>query len=95
MSKILSRITGYHIPIGIKLIVLVIFLRNLGWGFVDPFFSIYLKHFHENYVMIGLFSALLSLSALLSVIPLMRLGDKVKEATIIEDGEVLYFFAIL
>ncbi len=95
MSKVLSRITGHRIPIGIKMNVLVIFLRSLGWGFVDPFYSIYLNYFHENYVIIGLFSALLSFTALISIIPLMRLGDKVKEATIIEDGEVLYFFAIL
>jgi len=98
MSKVLTLFSvGHHrlIPVGIKLIVLVIFLRSLGWGFVDPFWSIYLSYFHGNYTVIGLFSALLSFISLLSIIPLMRLGDKVKEATIIQDGEVLYFFAIL
>jgi len=98
MSKILSIFSvGHHrfIPVGIKLVVFVIFLRSLGWGFVDPFWSIYLKSFHENYTVIGLFSGLLSFTALLSIIPLMRLGDRVKEATIIQDGEVLYFFTIL
>lgn len=83
------------IPIGIKLIVFVIFLRTLGWGLVDPFYSIYLNQFHENYAIIGLFASLLSFSALLAIIPLIRLADKVKETTIIGDGEVLYFFVIL
>ena len=83
------------IPLGIKLIVLVIFLRALGWGFVDPFYSIYLNQFHENYTIIGLFASLLSFSALLATIPLIRLADKVKEAIIIGDGEVLYFFVII
>lgn len=95
MFNILSRITGRHIPVGIKLIVLVIFLRSLGWGFVDPFWSIYLKYFSENYTMVGVFTSLAAFVSLISIIPLMRLGDKVKEAVIIEDGEVLYFFAIL
>ena len=97
LSNVLRRFSKGHfsIPLGIKLIVLVIFLRSLGWGFVDPFYSVYLNQFHENYTIIGLFASLLSFAALLSVIPLIRLGDKVKETTIIGDGEVLYFFVIL
>lgn len=85
----------HSIPHGVKLIVLVIFLRTFGWGFIDPFYSIYLKQFSENYTVIGLFTALMSFSALLAIIPLMRIADKVKEAIIIRDGEVLYFFVIL
>ena len=34
-----------HIPLGVKLLVLMISLRSLGWGFVDPFFSLYLSQF--------------------------------------------------
>jgi len=82
------------IPIGIKLIVLVFFLRTLGWGFVDPFYSIYLSQFQDNYTAVGLLISLMSFSALLAIIPLMRLVDKVKETTIIADGEALYFFVI-
>ena len=83
------------IPLGIKLIVFVIFMRALGWGFVDPFYSMYLSQFHENYTIIGLFASIMSISALIAIIPLIRLADKMKEATIIEDGEVLYFFVVL
>jgi MFS family permease len=85
----------HSIPLGIKLIVLVIFLRTIGWGFIDPFYSIYLKQFSENYTVVGLFTALMSVTALITIIPLMRLADRVKEATIIRDGEVLYFFVVV
>lgn len=83
------------ITIGIKLVVFVIFLRSLGWGFVDPYWSVYLKQFSENYTMVGLLTSVMSFSALLAVIPLMRLTDKVKEGTIIQDGELLYFFVVI
>ena len=52
------------IPIGIKLIVLVIFLRTFGWGFVDPFWSIYLNQFQNNYTAVGLLTSVMSFSAL-------------------------------
>jgi len=83
------------IPLGIKLIVFVIFVRSLGWGFVDPFYSIYLNQFHENYTFVGLFASLVSLTGLIAIIPLMRLADKMKETTVIEDGEALHFFVIM
>jgi len=83
------------IPFGVKLIVFVIFLRSFGWGFADPFYSLYLHKFHVDYTVVGLFAAILSISALLSMIPLMRLTDKIKETTIISDGELLYFFVII
>ncbi len=84
-----------RIPIGIKLIVFVIFLRTLGWGFVDPFFAIYLDGFSDNYTMIGAFVSFISVISLLTVIPLIRLADKVKDARIIEDGEIFYLFTIM
>lgn len=95
-SKVSHSLKGHQsIPMGIKLIVFVVFLRTLGWGLVDPFYSLYLNQFHENYTVIGLLTSLLSFAALLAVIPLIRLADRVKEAIIIGDGEVLYFFVIL
>lgn len=83
------------INLGVKLVVFVIFLRSLGWGFVDPYFSIYLNQFHQHYMMIGLFAALISFSSLITTIPLMRLADRMKEGPIIQDGELLYFFVII
>ncbi len=83
------------ITLGIKLVVFVIFLRSLGWGFVDPYWSVYLQQFTEHYTMVGLLTSVMSFSALLAVIPLMRLTDKMKEGTIIKDGELLYFFVVI
>jgi len=96
MPKIFGDIKNDYkqVPLGVKLIIFVIFLRTMGWGFADPFFSIYLYQFKNDYTVIGLFSGLLSLSALISIIPLLRLGDKMKEKIIISDGQLLYLFVI-
>ena len=83
-----------HIPLGVKLIVFVMFLRTFGWGFVDPFFSIFVDEFSRNYTVVGAFLSLMSVISLLTVIPLMRLADKVKDARIMEDGEIFYLFTV-
>lgn len=84
-----------RIPIGVKLIVFVIFIRTFGWGFVDPYFSIFIDSFSDNYTIVGVFISLMSVVSLLVTIPLMRLADKVKNARIMEDGEIFYLFAII
>ncbi|MBU0727595.1 MFS transporter [Patescibacteria group bacterium] len=84
-----------RIPLGVKLVVLVIFLRTLGWGFADPFYSIFIESFSESYTVVGAFIALMSVISLLTVVPLMRLTDKVKDARIMEDGEFLYLITII
>lgn len=82
------------IPLGIKLIIFVLFLRALGWGFADPLFPLYLGQFESKYSVVGSLVSLLQLSSFLMIIPLLRLADRVKESVIIRDGEVIYFFAI-
>jgi MFS transporter, DHA1 family, multidrug resistance protein len=84
-----------HIPLGIKLLVFVIFVRALGWGFVDPFFSLYLDRFTSNYALIGLLTSVVAFTSLLTIIPLMRLSDKVQERIVIQDGETLYLIVVL
>ncbi|MFH0821101.1 MAG: MFS transporter [Candidatus Peregrinibacteria bacterium] len=86
---------GRSIPIGIKLIVLVIFLRALGWGFADPLFPLYLNQFSEEYSVVGSLVSIMQIGSFLMLIPLIRLGDRVKDGTIIQDGEMVYFFVIL
>jgi len=83
------------IPMGIKLIVLVIFARALGWGFADPFFPLYLSQFQQKYTVVGSLFSILQLGSFLMLIPLTRLTDRVKDGNLIRDGEVLYFFVIL
>jgi len=85
----------YTIPTGVRLIVLVLFVRAIGWGFVDPFKSFYLTQFYESYTFVGLLTSIFSFSALLAIIPLMKLTDRVRETTLISDGELLYFLVIL
>ena len=95
------KILGYvgndfrRIPFGVKLIVLVLFLRTLGWGFVDPYYSLFLDRFSDQYSVVGLLVSLMAFASLLTIIPLLRLADKVKDTRIIEDGEIFYFFAII
>ncbi|MBI5421956.1 MFS transporter, partial [Candidatus Peregrinibacteria bacterium] len=76
------------------LLVLIVFLRALGWGFADPFFSLYLNQFTQDYALIGLLSSLVAFTALLTIIPLMRLTDKIQEGVLIRDGQVLYLFVL-
>ncbi len=84
-----------RIPIGVKLVVFVIFIRTFGWGFVDPYFSIFIDSFSNNYTIVGVFMSVMSVISLLVTIPLMRLADKVKNTRIMEDGEIFYLFTIM
>jgi len=85
----------HHIPLGVKLLVFVIFIRALGWGFADPFFPLYLDQFTSDYALIGLLTSIVAFTALLAIIPLMRLSDKVQEHIVIQDGETLYLIVVL
>lgn len=96
-SNIINKIgkSFKEIPLGIKLIIFVIFLWSFGWGFVDPYYSIFIETFGTSYSLLGLFISLMGVISLITIIPLIRLVDKVKDARIMEDGQILYFFAIL
>ena len=100
MLRIFSFLKKVHsdtqeLPVGIKLIVFVIFLRMLGWGFVDPFYSIFIDSFSDSYAGIGSMVAIYNFASLFALIPLFRLADKVRDTTIMRDGEVIYLFAIV
>jgi MFS family permease len=82
------------IPLGVKLLVLVIALRALGWGFADPFFSLYLNQFTPDFALIGTLSSIMAFTALITIIPLMRITDKIQERVLIQDGEVLYLLVV-
>ncbi|MDH5597383.1 MAG: MFS transporter [Candidatus Peregrinibacteria bacterium] len=82
------------LPSSVKLIVLVIFLRTFGWGFIDPFYSMYVDLFGDSYKSVGYLVALMNFVGLLVVLPLLKLADKVRDTQIMRDGEVLYLFAI-
>lgn len=81
--------------LGVKMVVFVMFLRTFGWGFVDPFFSIFVNGFSETYAGVGGLIAIMNLASLLGTIPLVRLADKMRETAIMRDGELMYIFAII
>jgi MFS family permease len=83
------------IPLGVKLLTFVISLRAFGWGFVDPFFSIYLNQFTPDYTLIGLLSSIVAFAALITIIPLMRITDRIQERVLIQDGQVLFLLVVL
>jgi MFS family permease len=82
------------IPLGVKLLVLIIALRAFGWGFADPFFSLYLNQFTPDFALIGTLSSIMAFTALITIIPLMKITDKIQERVLIQDGEVLYLLVV-
>jgi MFS family permease len=74
--------------LGIKLVIIMIFLRSLGFGFIDPYYSIYLSQFTANYTIVGILSGMLGLASLIALVPLTRLMDRVQDNQIMEDGEI-------
>ena len=82
-------------PVGVKLIVFALFLRNLSWGFIDPYFSMYLDDFADNYSGVGYLISIMNLVAFVAAIPLLRLADRVQDTKIMRDGEILYLLTAL
>jgi len=97
MFNFIQKITRdtREIPFGVKLVVLVLFLRSFGWGFVDPFYSMFVQGFSTSYSGVGSLISIVNLASLLALIPLIRLADKVQHITIMRDGELIYLVAIL
>ena len=97
MFNFFRKITSHTkaLPTGVKLIVFVLFLRSFGWGFVDPFYSIFVDTFTKNYTGVGSLISIMNLTSLLVMLPLMRLADKMKDTVIMRDAEVVYIFCIL
>jgi MFS family permease len=65
---------------------------NFGWGFADPFLSLYLKEFTDQYTVIGFLFSLMSvvmISMLFIVGPLL---DRCRHQTLIDGAKVGYFF---
>jgi MFS family permease len=83
------------LPVGLKLVLIAIALRSFGWGVVDPYFAIFIEQFSANYSGVGLFMMFMNILALIATFPLLRVADKVKDSTIMRDGEVMYFFMVV
>jgi len=92
----LGPLSSRHpLPVGIKLICLVLFARFVGWGFIDPYLSLFVMDFGVGYTGVGVFFSLMYLVAIITVVPLLRLADRVKDARLMEDGEIIYLVVVL
>jgi len=80
------------LPTSIKWTVASIAVYNLGWGFADPFFSLYLSNFSDNYSIIGFYITLQSLIGAVMLIPLGDLLDRVRHSVIINTSKFGYIF---
>ncbi len=81
-----------HLPAEIKMTIISISIYNLGWGFADPFFSVYLKLFSDSYAVIGFFVTLATITGALILIPLGDLLDRVRHSRLINSAKIIYFF---
>jgi MFS family permease len=89
-----------HLPRVVLLTIASFSLFNFSWGFADPFFSVYLSGFSSHYAAVGLFNMLSTLMALLVLVPLGNLLDRVAHGPLIAAAQIayvgiggLYFFA--
>ncbi len=81
-----------HLPRVVVFSILSISIYNIGWGFADPFFSLYLSGFSEQYSVIGIFRSLMVLIGILILIPLGDLLDRVSHITLMNGAKIVYFF---
>lgn len=75
-------------------------LYNFGWGFADPFFSLFLAEFADSYALIGALSTVFVATSALMLVPVGDLLDRVRHSFLINGAKgvvvivaVLYFTA--
>ena len=78
------------LPRHIKIVSLLVFIYYLGWGFIDPFFSIYIKSKLGSYAAVGYIAGALPLLSILWSIPVGKLVDIMSKQRIIKIILVLY-----
>ena len=65
-----------HLPRVVVLTIMSMALYNFGWGFADPYFSLYLESFTNDYTVIGFFQTLALAAAFLMTFPVGDLLDR-------------------
>ncbi len=79
-----------HVHRAAFLTIASIAVYNLGWGFADPYFSIYLSGFGDNYGLIGLFQTILVVVTVFTLIPAGELLDRTSHRTLVNGAKWLY-----
>jgi MFS family permease len=89
-----------RLPKIITLTVISFAFYNFGWGFADPFFSLFLAQFADSYALIGVLSTVFVATSAVFMIPVGDLLDRVRHSLLINGAKcvvvvvaVLYFLA--
>lgn len=78
------------VPRPIKLMAGVMFFFELGFGFIDPWWSIYIDKITANYFVTGMVIALFSITGLLVALPLGQVIDHFSHKHIIRASLLMY-----
>ena len=78
------------VPRPIKLVAAVMFFFELGFGFVDPWWAIYIDKITSNYLLTGVVIALFSVTGLLVALPLGQVIDQFNHKQIIRASLIMY-----
>jgi len=81
-----------RLPRILVLTILSIGIYNFGWGFADPFFSLYVSQFTTQYTVIGFCSSLMSVLTIVLLFMVGPLLDRCRHQTLIDAAKVGYFF---
>lgn len=81
-----------HLPRIVVLTILSISIYYFSWGFAEPFFSVYLGGFSDQYTTIGFFKSMATFTGLLILIPLGDLLDRVDHSKLINKAKLGYAF---
>lgn len=79
-----------HVSRLVFMTIASIAVYNMGWGFADPYFSVYLSIFGDNYALIGLFQTVLLVITVITLIPAGELLDRTSHRTLVNGAKRLY-----
>ncbi|MFH1866606.1 MAG: MFS transporter [Patescibacteria group bacterium] len=78
------------VPRPIKMMALVMFFFSFGWGFIDPWWAIYIEKITNSFWLTGVVLALFGFTGLLVSFPLGQAIDRFDHKQIIRCSLVLY-----
>src|SRR3989338_8001270 len=78
------------VPRPIKLMAAVIFLFQFGFGFIDPWWTLYANAITHSYWLVGVALSLFALSGLLITFPLGKVIDQFDHKKIIRASLYMY-----
>lgn len=81
-----------RLPPVILFTVASVSIYQFGWGFADPFMSIYLDEFSASYAVIGLFITLSTVMGVVMLVPVGAMLDRVRHSTMIDAAKLCYIF---